>query len=586
MELDRSIPVALKAAQTDSLRDFPTFGFALSAFPDHHWSALSPSAALRRWRLLEIGAGPSLSNNRLNIDERILHYLVGIDYVDERLRGLITEPGEPMELVPSHQDIAQELTEQWRPVGDESGFEAIQLIGSDNAAKRSIAQSACAKCGLGLMLMSAHVIPSDPREFEAAICLLQRESALGRWALLVEADSMRAEDSEGMRRVLNWVDNHAGPILVSCRDPLSRPHHPLRALEIGNATGEEQRALWNRELASYTSQLNGQISELVAQFDLSVPAIQSACAKWRRVSLPENDDGYKAPEDGSNQMLGVLWDACRNHSRTSMDDLAQRIVSNVSWEDLVLPEEQTGLLHDCMAHVRHRYRVYQEWGFGRKSDRGLGITALFHGVSGTGKTLAAEIIARRLNLDLYRIDLSSVVSRYIGETEANLRRVFDAAEEGGAVLLFDEADALYGKRSEVRDSHDRHANIEVSYLLQRMEAYRGLAILTTNMKEALDEAFLRRIRFMVAFPFPNEMHREAIWRRVFPESTPLAKLDFKKVAQLSLTGGSIRNMAMHAAFMAADEGESVRMRHLLQAARIEYSKLERPMSGIETDSWV
>ena len=179
-----------------------------------------------------------------------------------------------------------------------------------------------------------------------------------------------------------------------------------------------------------------------------------------------------------------------------------------------------------------------------------------------------------------------MVSKYIGETEKNLRRVFDAAEEGGAVLLFDEADALFGKRSEVKDSHDRYANIEVSYLLQRMEAYRGLAILTTNMKSALDTAFLRRIRFVVQFPFPDATQRASIWRHIFPASTPTESLDMHKLARLNVAGGNIRNIALHAAFLAAHADEPVRMGHLLRAARSEYAKLEKPLTDSEIAGWV
>src|SRR5204862_5706096 len=185
----------------------------------------------------------------------------------------------------------------------------------------------------------------------------------------------------------------------------------------------------------------------------------------------------------------------------------------MTWDDLVLPKAETDLLRQISAQVGQRNKVYQEWGFDRKMNRGFGISALFAGDSGTGKTMAAEVIANELRLNLYRIDLSQVVNKYIGETEKNLRRLFDAAEEGGAILLFDEADALFGKRSEVKDSHDRYANIEVSYLLQRMEAYRGLAVLTTNLKNSLDTAFLRRLRFVVTFPFPDPAQRAAIWRR-------------------------------------------------------------------------
>jgi SpoVK/Ycf46/Vps4 family AAA+-type ATPase len=200
--------------------------------------------------------------------------------------------------------------------------------------------------------------------------------------------------------------------------------------------------------------------------------------------------------------------------------------------------------------------------------------------------MAAEVLARVLRLDLYRIDLSTVVSKYIGETEKNLRRVFDAADEGGAILLFDEADALFGKRSEVKDSHDRYANIEVSYLLQRMEAYRGLAILTTNLKDSLDTAFLRRLRFVVQFPAPDAEQRAEIWRRIFPERTPTEALDVEKLARLGVAGGTIRNIALSAAFLAADEGAPVRMAHVLRAARGEYVKLERSLSDAETRDWV
>ncbi|MBC6463310.1 ATP-binding protein, partial [Actinomadura sp. HBU206391] len=195
------------------------------------------------------------------------------------------------------------------------------------------------------------------------------------------------------------------------------------------------------------------------------------------------------------------------------------------------------------------------------------------------------VVAGQLGLDLFVIDLSQVVSKYIGETEKNLRRVFDAAERGGAVLLFDEADALFGRRSEVKDSHDRYANLEISYLLMRMEEYRGLAVLTTNMKKALDPAFLRRIRFVVDFPFPGQAERAEIWRRVIPAQTPSEGIDHVRLAQLTVAGGSIRNIALSAAFLAADEQAPLRMGHLLTAARTEYLKLERSLTAGEVAGW-
>jgi SpoVK/Ycf46/Vps4 family AAA+-type ATPase len=269
-----------------------------------------------------------------------------------------------------------------------------------------------------------------------------------------------------------------------------------------------------------------------------------------------------------------------------MEDLAQRLEPAAGWDDLVLPDREKSLLREVETHVRHRPTVYDDWGFGQTGGgRGLGISALFSGASGTGKTMAAEVLAHSLRLDLYRIDLSSVVNKYIGETEKNLRRVFDAAEDGGAILFFDEADALFGKRSEVKDSHDRYANVEINYLLQRMESYRGLAVLATNMKSAMDPAFMRRLRFAVHFPFPGPEQRAEIWRRVFPKKTPVAGLDFHKLARLNVAGGNIRNIALSGAFLAANAGEPVRMAHLARAVHAEFAKIEKPVPEAEIAGW-
>src|SRR5207244_3600208 len=264
--------------------------------------------------------------------------------------------------------------------------------------------------------------------------------------------------------------------------------------------------------------------------------------------------------------------------RPRLDMLAQRLDARATWDDLVLPDEEMSMLHQLAEQVWQRSTVYEEWGFARKMNRGLGISALFAGESGTGKTMAAEVIANDLCLNLYRIDLSAVVSKYIGQTEKNLRRLFDAAEQGGAILFFDEADALFGKRSEVKDSHDRYANIEINYLLQRMEAYRGLAILATNMKSALDPAFLRRLRFIVRFPFPGVAERKAIWQKVFPADIPKVGLDYDRLARLNITGGHIHNITINAAFLAARTNSPVSMPLVLTAARAEFRKIERPIN--------
>jgi SpoVK/Ycf46/Vps4 family AAA+-type ATPase len=275
------------------------------------------------------------------------------------------------------------------------------------------------------------------------------------------------------------------------------------------------------------------------------------------------------------------WRECRIRTRPRIDVLAQRLEPHVNWDDIVLPEQSRALLQQVADQMAHRALVYDRWEFGARITRGLGVSVLFAGPSGTGKTMAAEVLAAQLGLDLYRIDLSAVVSKYIGETEKNLRRLFDAAEGGGAILFFDEADALFGKRSEVKDSHDRYANIEINYLLQQMEAYRGLAILATNMRGALDTAFLRRLRFIIEFAFPGVAERQAIWLKSFPSSAPVGELDYVRLAQLPVTGGMIRNIALNAAFLAASAGSDITMELVLGSARTEFDKLELPVRARE-----
>jgi SpoVK/Ycf46/Vps4 family AAA+-type ATPase len=267
----------------------------------------------------------------------------------------------------------------------------------------------------------------------------------------------------------------------------------------------------------------------------------------------------------------------RTSSTSRLASLAHKITPRYGWEDIILPEDQVALLHEIVSTVRGRATVLDEWGVGRKLASSRGITALFAGPPGTGKTMAAEIIAGELELDLYKIDLSVIVSKYIGETEKNLEQIFTEAASSNAILFFDEADALFGKRSEVRDSHDRYANIEISYLLQRMEAYDGITILATNLRANLDEAFTRRLQFSVEFPFPEEADRLRIWKALFPANMPRASdFDLASLAQrFKLAGGSIRNILMSAAYLAASDGCCVTMEHLLHSARRELQKMGR-----------
>ena len=582
MELDSGFAALCAASQGDQGRAYPTFSLALAALPDAHWSALTPAAPLRRWRLIELGAGNSLMFSHIRIDERILHYLAGIQHLDERLTGLIEHLQADEELVPSHRVIADRIAEIWSHAAGKQRMPTIELCGSDMVSKRTIAFAACLSLGLRLSAMSASFIPLGPSELDGLIQLWRREAVLSSSGLLLECDAIEGSDPAREMAITRFIEAPAGPLIVSSRERRREQRRSLITFEVRKPTTHEQRALWYNLLGSRAASLNGKVEAVVSQFNLSAQAIQGAGIEM--LTRQATDESQAA--SGSDEIGEELWRVCRTHARPRIENLAQQIEPAAGWDDLVLPEQQRQILRDMATHVRQRTVVYDTWGFRAKGARGLGISALFAGTSGTGKTMAAEVLANELQLDLYRIDLSQVVNKYIGETEKNLRRVFDAAEEGGAILLFDEADALFGKRSEVKDSHDRYANIEVSYLLQRMETYRGLAILTTNMKSALDTAFMRRIRFIVQFPFPDAAHRAEIWRRIFPPETPTEELDIEKLARLNIAGGNIRNIALNAAFLAAETREPVRMIHILHATRREYLKLEKSLTEAEIRGWL
>ena len=580
VELDARFAALCAAAQGDGQRDYPTFSLALAIFADSHWSALTGAAPLRQWRLIELTTGRDLVNSPLRIDERVLHYLMGEFHLDSRLLDLVEPVTVTEDLVYSHWQVAEQIVAAWSVTQtDVLQVPVLQLCGPELASKTPVAATACHFLGLHLYTLAAHSLPTIPSDLSQFKRLWERETALQPCALLIDCEDLDSLDTAREGAISHLCEWLRGPVLLAVADRRRARRRPMLAFDLARPTPQEQHAVWQAALGPTAATLNGWVESLVCQFNLSAPVIQAASAQVRS-TLGQASEG-KSPD-----VPQLLWDTCRAQARPKLEDLAQRIESAAAWEDLVLPQAQLATLRELAMHVKHRATVYERWAFGGKSGRGLGITALFAGASGTGKTMAAEVLARELRLDLYRIDLSSVISKYIGETEKNLRRVFDAAELGGVILLFDEADALFGKRTEVKDSHDRHANVEVSYLLQRMEAYRGLSVLTTNLKNALDQAFLRRIRFVVQFPFPDAAQRAEIWGRVFPAAAPTAGLDVRKLARLNVAGGNIRNIALNAAFLAAEAGEAVQMGHLLQAAKREYEKLERTMTEGEVRGWV
>ncbi|MEN6375917.1 MAG: ATP-binding protein [Smithella sp.] len=567
VELDSSLAALVSLLSGDTQRCNPTFSLALATLPEPHWSALTPAAPLRRFRMIELSESPTLTSCPLKIDERILHYLAGIQYLDGRLNPLVEKFRYPGELTPSHRKIARRITDLCAQTNIDSRLPVIQLCGNDSQSKKDIAAWVCSALGLNLCIINAGNLPSDPVQLDGFLRLWEREAFLTQSALLVDCSESDPADKIQNSAVTRFIEATGGMILIDSMDRRRLEQRRQFTFDIMLPLPAEQRDLWITALGNDVTRLNGQLDLLAAQFQLSPRSIRASCDETLEIA--------------TDDFAAALWNTCRKQARPRLEQMAQLIEPIASWDDLVLPAMQKETLKAVAAHVRLRHRIYESWGFAAKSARGLGISALFTGGSGTGKTLAAEVLANDLKLDLFRIDLSQVVNKYIGETEKNLKRIFDAADAGGAILLFDEADALFGKRSEVKDSHDRYANIEVSYLLQRMESYRGLAILTTNMKEALDKAFLRRIRFIVQFPFPDAAQRAEIWRRIFPVATPTNHLDPERLSLIQVAGGNIRNIALAAAFLAADSNQRVDMTHIRQAVKQEYAKIEKQISASE-----
>jgi SpoVK/Ycf46/Vps4 family AAA+-type ATPase len=523
-------------------------------------AALFAGAPLRRWRLINWEASPagSVSGAALRLDERITNYLLGFNQLDQRCQEVIRDvPACP--LPAGHRDLAASIAQQFSVKSRRDHVRAMNLVGDPDSGQVGIAREVSSYLGLSLCMLDRHALLSPDRGF---ISLLEREAILLDLLYYMDCEALKGDELHSTRKE---IERFAGPLVVATSERLPWSYEVV-TLYVPRLNGVAQRETWRTVLSSSEASSEFDVDALAEQFDLGPLSILRA-ARHAEALAELRSNAAATFED--------LWQACRQQAAPHLESLAQKVTPCYDWADIVVPSDVLCQLREITDQVDQRYVVYQNWGFEKKLSRGRGISALFTGASGVGKTMAAEVMAHHLSLDLYRIDLAGVVSKYIGETEKNLRCVFDAAERSGAILFFDEADALFGKRSEVRDSHDRYANIEVNYLLQRMENYRGLAILATNMKSALDSAFLRRLRFIVEFPFPTAVYRAEIWRRVFPPTAELGQLDFSALARLEIPGGNIRNIAVNSAFLAAAEGSLIEMDHVMRAARREYAKMDR-----------
>lgn len=568
VELDAQLRRSVQKAQGDSGATFATFGLALQALNSPHWDAVSPKSPLRRWRLIQVHGEAPLLESPLRIDERVLHHICGLPATDERLDGLVRYLGPS--LGQPQPDARTRRITRWLVQKEEHTPLIVMESDAQHAAEaRDEALCALGECGRHALWIAAHELPEDPRALARLAQSLDREALLTPAWPVVALDVAGEGDEALERRIATLLAHLTSPAVVTgtlgavaCASlPMRRVHRLPRR------TGEEG----SRELAAagLSPALGDAVRKALQQFELGRGALQTAI------------DHAEAASNEPDDLTDAVWQACREQARGGLDALAQRVSGSTGFDDLVLPEPHLRVLREITEHLRQRDRVYLEWGMGGKSERGRGLCALFAGESGTGKTLAAEAIANEAGLDLYRVDLATVISKYIGETEKNLKRLFDAAHASGAVLLFDEADALFGKRSEVKDSHDRYANVEIAYLLQSIESYRGMAILTTNLKSAIDRAFLRRIRFVLQFPFPDAAARERIWHRQFPAVAPVGEIDYPALARAALPGGNIRNVALNAAFRAAGGESRITHELVVAALREEFAKLERSLGDVQ-----
>ncbi len=546
--------------------------------------AFSPQAPLIKNHLLQFDDSSPKSTpllaKPLKADERIINYLLESDEIDHRILPF-TQHMKPLRrladvILPD--DTKHQLNGLMNR--DDRSL-TCYFEGAYGVGKQTTAEALCHEFDLPLLIIDVPRLLADELPFDTATCLVFREATLQHSALYWKHfDTLLADDMKlrlasltGRLKDSTMLNILSGEMEWEASDAWFEK--PFVQIQFPVPDYEARFQLWQLHLNGHLPIAQDvDLAALSTKFLLSGGQIRDA------VVGAQNQTLWQASQEVSTE---DLYASCRAQSNRKLRNLAQKVESRYTWDDIVLPQEQMTQLHEIVSHVQYRQLVYGEWNFNEKLFLGKGLNALFAGPSGTGKTMAAGIMANELKLDMYKIDLSTVVSKYIGETEKNLREIFKEAETSNTILFFDEADALFGKRSEVRDSHDRYANIEISYLLQKMEEYEGIVILATNLHKNMDEAFVRRMHFVVEFPSPEEEHRFSIWSNIFPKKAPLDKnVDFRFLAkQFKITGGSIKNIALSAAFLAADNDSNITMRHIIRATKREFQKMGKLYS--ETD---
>jgi SpoVK/Ycf46/Vps4 family AAA+-type ATPase len=528
----------------------------------------------------------------LRVDERIGEFILGQSTLPPTVADVaqLVSPGEIVTF-----ERAQRLALAVRGYLDHASEQrlVVQLTGPAGVGKRALAEQVCALLGTPMLVVDVDELAGLREQGEQLVRQAIREGVLQPAAVYLDglerlhSALASAEDGAAQRRgersllaaIARAIADYSWLTFIGTDKPLPRIGRwrtfDWLQVDLTRPDDTEMVAAWQAVLAAHGIRLStDDLRSLAGRFRFTPGQMQATL----RDAL---GDRSLTPDGGGGITSSDIARACRRASGAALEGLTQRIDARYGWTDLVLPPTASAQLREMCAMVRHRALVYGTWGFGARHARGKGVSALFSGPSGTGKTMAAEVVAKDLELELYRIDLSAVISKYIGETEKNLAKVFQEAERASAVLFFDEADALFGKRSDVKDAHDRYANIEISYLLQRMEEHEGVVVLATNLRKNMDEAFLRRLQFTVEFPFPSVAQRRDIWTGLLPASPPRGgDVDVQFLAErLAITGGSIRNVVLHAAFLAASDRRVITMSHLMRSAKREYDKIGRLASA-------
>jgi hypothetical protein len=574
----------------DVSRKLASTGLALSLYCESAAEQLSArellgkQGRLRHFKLLEViedGAPTPWLSRLIRLDERVTAFLVGSDATDPRIAPYVTML-ENVGALREDQDEAVARTARWLAGLASNKKPLVYLQSARHAGADGLVGQIAGRLGVPIIAVDAELLIDSDIDFEQTLFLLFREGILNLAAIYLRNIDRALEQQGGgarYRALLRCIGELGGIVFASgevawCWQLPAEPTD-LRVIEVHPGSFAEQLRVWKSVSGSAFS--DEQLQRLISIQPLPVGAIKDV---WRLAqSFVAANEGRRDEQPTLEQ----VQQACRFRSGAPVSSLARKLDPKHRWADLVLPQAQLEQLTAICSQAKHSSIVYGNWRFDRKLSVGRGLNALFSGQPGTGKTMAAEVLAADLGVEILKIDLSQIVSKYIGETEKNLRQLFDQATHANAILFFDEADALLGKRSAVKDAHDRYANTETAYLLQKMEEYPGITILATNLRQNMDEAFTRRMRFIVDFPFPEETDRLRIWQSVWPTEVPLAQdVDFPALArQFRLSGGSIRNIALSAAFLAAEQATPLTMSHLLLATKRELQKMGRLVNEVE-----